>query len=111
MRGTFTISQIRWSVPHFNGGLYALLIRAKTDVLSPVLGAPADFVVLDLNRLDRDAIMAVDPLQLQFARGKPTGVDLTAIEQGLRGMYRAGVKQFGRLERAWAPLAGRWGMV
>jgi cytosine/adenosine deaminase-related metal-dependent hydrolase len=91
-------------------------------------GAPADFVVIDLDRLDRDRIMPVDPLELLFARGnaslvrdvvvdgrtivrdgKPTGVDLPAIEQELRGMYRDGVRQFGRLERAWAPLAGALG--
>ena len=84
--------------------------------------------MIDLDRLDRDAIMPVDPLELLFARGnasmvrdvvvdgrtivrdgKPTGVDLPAIEQELRGMYRAGVKQFARLERAWAPLAGALG--
>ena len=94
-----------------------------TGELAP--GAAADFVTIDLDRLDRDAIMAVDPLQLLFARGnaslvrdvvvdgrtivrdgKPTGVDLAAIEQELRGMYRAGVKQFDGLQRAWAPLAG-----
>ena len=88
-------------------------------------GAPADFVTIDLDRLDRDAIMAVDPLQLLFARGnaslvrdvvvdgrtivrdgKPTGVDLAAIEQELRRMYRAGVKQYGRLQQAWGPLTG-----
>jgi hypothetical protein len=43
--------------------------------------------------------------------GKPTGVDLAAIEQELRGMYRTGIKQFGRLERAWSPLStslGNW---
>jgi hypothetical protein len=84
--------------------------------------------VIDLDRLDRDAIMAVDPLELLFARGnasvvrdvvvdgrtivregKPTGVDLPAIEQELRGMYRAGIGQFSELERAWAPLAGALG--
>jgi cytosine/adenosine deaminase-related metal-dependent hydrolase len=92
------------------------------------VGAPADFVVIDLDRLDRDRIMPVDPLELLFARGnasmvrdvvvdgrtivsegRPTGVDLPAIEQELRGMYRDGVKQFGGLQRAWAPLAGTLG--
>ncbi len=34
------------------------------------------------------------------------GVGGEDIEQELRAMYRAGVKQFGSLERAWAPLAG-----
>lgn len=88
-------------------------------------GAPADFVVLDLDALDCDAIMPVDPLQLLFARGnaslvrdvvvggrtivsegKAIGVDLPAIEQELRGMYREGVKRFGGLQRAWGRLEG-----
>jgi hypothetical protein len=86
--------------------------------------------VIDLDRLDRDRIMAVDPLELLFARGnaslvrevvvdgrtvvsegKPTGVDLPAIEQELRGLYRHNVRQFGRLEQAWPPLStalGNW---
>jgi cytosine/adenosine deaminase-related metal-dependent hydrolase len=116
-----------WTRPEF----FSLAIRngrAATGApgigeLAP--GAPADFVVLDLDRLDRDQIMPVDPLELLFARGnasvvrdvvvdgrtivrdgRPTGVDLPAIEQELRGMYRAGVKQFSGLERAWAPLVG-----
>ncbi len=91
-------------------------------------GAPADFVVLDLDRLDRDRFMDVDPLQLLFARGnaslvrdvvvdgrtivregKVAGVDLDAIERELRGMYREGVKQFGGLARAWGPLEGALG--
>jgi hypothetical protein len=69
--------------------------------------------------------MPVDPLELLFARGNAslvrdvvvdgrtivrdgrlTGVDLPAIDLELRGMYRAGVKLFSGLERAWAPLAG-----
>ena len=41
--------------------------------------------------------------------GKPIGVDLPAIEQELRGMYRHGVKQFDGLQRAWAPLSGALG--
>jgi cytosine/adenosine deaminase-related metal-dependent hydrolase len=121
-----------WTRPEF----FSLAIRngraatgaPGTGELAP--GAAADFVVIDLDRLDRDRIMPVDSLELLFARGnaamvsdvvvdgrtivrdgKPTGVDLPAIEQELRGMYRAGVKQFGLLEQAWAPLAGnlsRW---
>ncbi len=111
-----------WTRPEF----FSLAIRngrAATGALAP--GAPADFVTIDLDRLDRDQIMPVDPLELLFARGnasvvrdvvvdgrtivrdgRPTGVDLPAIEQELRGMYRAGVKQFSGLERAWAPLVG-----
>jgi cytosine/adenosine deaminase-related metal-dependent hydrolase len=91
-------------------------------------GAAADFVVLDLDRLDRDAIMDVDPLQLLFARGnaalvrdvvvdgctivregKVVGVDLPAIERQLRGMYREGIEQFGGLRRAWGPLESALG--
>jgi cytosine/adenosine deaminase-related metal-dependent hydrolase len=116
-----------WTRPEF----FSLAIRnGRAATGAPgagelVPGATADFVVIDLDRLDRDAIMAVDPLELLFARGnaslvrdvvvdgrtivregKPTGVDLPAIEQELRGMYRASVRQFGGLQRAWAPLAG-----
>jgi cytosine/adenosine deaminase-related metal-dependent hydrolase len=124
--------QRTWTGPEF----FALTIRNGREVTgAPGTGqlkpdAPADFTVLDLDRLDRDAIMPVDPLELLFARGnaslvrdvvvdgctivrdgKPTGVDLAAIEQELRGMYRTGIKQFGRLERAWSPLStslGNW---
>jgi cytosine/adenosine deaminase-related metal-dependent hydrolase len=118
--------QRTWTRPEF----FALAIRngraatgaPGTGELAP--GAAADFVTIDLDRLDRDAIMPVDPLQLLFARGnsslvrdvvvdgrtivrdgKVTGVNLAAIEHELRGMYRAGVKQFGGLERAWGSLA------
>ena len=75
-------------------------------------GAPADFVTIDLDRLDRDQIMPVDPIDLLFARGNAsllrdvvvdgrtivsdgrcTGVDLPAIEQELRGIYRASAGQ------------------
>jgi cytosine/adenosine deaminase-related metal-dependent hydrolase len=97
-----------------------------TGELAP--GSPADFVVIDLDRLDRDRIMPVDPLELLFARGnasfvrdvvvdgrtivcdgKLAGVDLPAIEQELRDLYRSGVKQLGRLEQAWPPLAASLG--
>ncbi|MDP1584306.1 MAG: amidohydrolase family protein [Bradyrhizobium sp.] len=121
-----------WTRPEF----FSLVIRngrAATGAPGPgelAPGAAADFVVLDLDRLDRDRIMEVDPLQLLFARGnaalvrdvvvggqtivregKVVGVDLPAIERELRGMYREGVKQFGGLARAWGPLEGalsRW---
>jgi cytosine/adenosine deaminase-related metal-dependent hydrolase len=119
-----------WTRPEF----LALAIRngrAATGAPGPgelAPGAAADFVVLDLDRLDRDAIMDVDPLQLLFARGnaalvrdvvvdgrtivregKVVGVDLPAIERELRGMYREGVRQFGGLKRAWGPLEGALG--
>ena len=119
-----------WTRPEF----LSLAIRngrAATGAPGPgelAPGAAADFVTLDLDRLDRDAIMAVDPLQLLFARGnaalvrdvvvdgrtivregKVVGVDLPAIERELRGMYREGVRQFGGLQRAWGPLEGALG--
>lgn len=116
-----------WSRPEF----LSLAIRngrAATGAPGPgelKVDAAADFVVLDLDRLDRDTIMDVDPLQLLFARGnaslvrdvvvggrtvvregKVVGVDLPEIERELRGMYREGVRQFGGLKRAWGPLEG-----
>jgi cytosine/adenosine deaminase-related metal-dependent hydrolase len=70
-------------------------------------GGPADFMVLDLDALDRDAILPVDPLDLVFARGNATqvcdvyvagrpvladgrvlGVDLPAMEEELRARFR-----------------------
>jgi cytosine/adenosine deaminase-related metal-dependent hydrolase len=92
-----------------------------TGELAPA--QPADFIVLDLDRLDRDAIMQVDPLELFFARGnaslvrdvvvdgktvvregQPTGVDLAAIEQELRGLYRSKIQQFARFDQTWKAL-------
>lgn len=90
-----------------------------------VAGEAADFVVLDIGQLDRDAIMPVDPIDMLFARGnrncvrevvvdgrticrdgKLTGVDLDAMESEIRGMYRANLPQYAALERAWKPLEG-----
>ncbi len=95
-------------------------------------GAPADFIVLDYDRLDRDAIMPVDPLDMFFARGnaecvrdvvvagrtivrdgRATDVDLGTMEQELRRLFRNNVSHSTALERAWRPLeaaAGRWFM-
>lgn len=85
-------------------------------------GQAADFVVLDIGQLDRDAFMPVDPIDMLFARGnsgcvqdvvvagrtichngKLIGIDLDAMETELRDMYRASVPQFKALERAWKP--------
>jgi len=93
-----------------------------TGALVP--GAPADFVTIDLDRLDRDRIMPVDPIDLLFARGNAsllrdvvvdgrlivsdghcTGVDLPAIEQELRGIYRVNAGKLGSFQRAWPPLS------
>jgi cytosine/adenosine deaminase-related metal-dependent hydrolase len=87
-------------------------------------GAPADFVTIDLDRLDRDQIMPVDPIDLLFARGNAsvvrdvvvdgrkivsegrcTGVDLPAIDEELRGIYRANASKLSGLQRAWPPLS------
>jgi cytosine/adenosine deaminase-related metal-dependent hydrolase len=93
-----------------------------TGALVP--GAPADFVTIDLDRLDRDGIMPVDPIDLLFARGNASllrdvvvdgrtivsggrcaGVDLPAIEQELRDIYRVNAKALSGLQRAWSPLS------
>ena len=91
-----------------------------------VAGNPADFVVIDLDRLDRDQIMPVDPMALLFARGNASlvkevvvagktiakdgacmGVDLPAIEQELRAMYRVNVGKLSNFQRIWPPLSER----
>jgi len=93
-----------------------------TGALLP--GAPADFVTIDLDRLDRDRIMPVDPIELLFARGNASllrdvvvdgrtivsdgrclGVDLPAVEKELRGIYRANAGKLGSFQRAWPPLS------
>lgn len=89
-------------------------------------GSPADYVVIDLDRLDRDRIMPVDPIALLFARGNTSlvkevvvagktivrdgvcsGIDLPAIEQELRALYRTGVGKLANLQRMWPPLSER----
>lgn len=72
------------------------------------VGQPADLMFLDLDALDRDGLMPVDPRHYLFARatqdhivelvsggrttqknGKLTGLDLEAVETELRAQYRA----------------------
>ena len=72
------------------------------------VGMPADLLLLDLDRLDRDRVMEVDPRHYLFARatqehiievinsgrtivrsGRPVGLDLDATENALRQQYRA----------------------
>lgn len=91
-----------------------------------VAGNPADYVVIDLDRLDRDRIIPVDPMTLLFARGNASlvkkvvvagktivgdgvcaGVDLPAIEQELRAMYRANVGKLESFRQMWSPLSER----
>jgi cytosine/adenosine deaminase-related metal-dependent hydrolase len=95
-----------------------------TGELTP--GAPADFVTIDLDRLDRDRIMPVDPIDLLFARGNASmirdvvvdgktivrdgrcsGVDLEAIEVELRGIYRASSRKLAPFQQAWPALSGK----
>src|SRR3954468_7492370 len=118
--------QRTWTCPEFLG-LAIRNGRAATGAPGMgalVAGAAADFVTLDLDRLDRDAIMPVDPIDLLFARGNASllrdvvvdertivsegrciGVDLPAIEQELRGIYRTNATKLSGLQRAWSPLA------
>lgn len=89
-----------------------------------VPGGAADFTVLDLDRLDPDAIMPVDPLDLLFARGNSgcvvdvvvagrtvvrdgalTGVDLPALQAELRRLFRGNLPRTRALQAAWPALA------
>ncbi|MHB0767168.1 amidohydrolase family protein [Bradyrhizobium sp. 5.13L] len=91
-------------------------------------GNPADYVVIDLDRLDRDQIMPVDPMALLFARGNASlvkevvvagktivkdgscsGIDLPGIEEQLRAMYRGNVGKLESFRRMWPPLSERLG--
>ncbi len=87
------------------------------------VGAPADILVLDLAKLNRDAIMPVAPVDLVFARatrahverlivagrevfadGRLTGVDLDATDAALREAYREGMPGRAPFLRAWSSL-------
>jgi len=88
-----------------------------------VPGADADFITLDLDVLDRDAFMPVDPIDLLFARGNSsmirevtvagrviardgvvTGIDLPAMETELREMFRAALPGYRPFLAAWPAL-------
>jgi cytosine/adenosine deaminase-related metal-dependent hydrolase len=87
------------------------------------VGAPADILILDLDRLDRDAILPVAPVDLVFARatmahvaslivsgceivrdGRVTGVDLDAAHAALRENYRRNMPSRAPFLSAWASL-------
>jgi cytosine/adenosine deaminase-related metal-dependent hydrolase len=87
------------------------------------VGEPADVLVLDLARLDRDAVMPVAPLDLLFARatmahvarlivagreivsdGRLTSVDLEATEAALRESYRRAMPSRAPFLSAWGDL-------
>lgn len=93
-------------------------------------GQAADLIIMDYDRLDRDRIMEVDPVDLLFARataddiaevivagrtivrdGQVLGVDLNAAEDELRARYRHGVARFKTLQQAWPTIESgieRW---
>ena len=87
------------------------------------VGEPADVLVLDLDKLDRDAILPVAPIDYLFARataahiaelrvagrkivadGKPTGVDLAEVEARLREQYRTRMQARAPFLAAWEQL-------
>jgi cytosine/adenosine deaminase-related metal-dependent hydrolase len=94
------------------------------------VGEPADILVLDLDTLDRDAIMAVEPVDLVFARasgahvdelivageqvvrdGRLARVDLEAAQAELRRQYRANAPSRAPFLAAWnalEPAAARY---
>jgi cytosine/adenosine deaminase-related metal-dependent hydrolase len=87
------------------------------------VGEAADILILDLDRLDRDAIMPVAPADLVFARatmahiaqlivagreivrdGRVTGVDLDAAHAALREAYRRAMPSRKPFLAAWNSL-------
>jgi len=93
------------------------------------VGMPADLLLLDLDRLDRDRVMEVDPRHYLFARatqrdvvevirggktivrdGKVLGIDLESVEAALRQQYRAAIGSTQHIQEAFAalePLIGK----
>ncbi len=88
-----------------------------------MVGAPADILVLDLDSLDRDAVMPVEPIDLVFARataahvarvyvagreivrdGRLTCVDLDVVETALRREYRGKMPSRAGFLEAWSQL-------
>jgi cytosine/adenosine deaminase-related metal-dependent hydrolase len=86
-------------------------------------GEPADILVLDLDALDRDAVMSVEPIDLMFARstaahvaalfvagqeivrdGKLTRVHLDAAEGELRAEFRKNAPSRAKFLGAWDDL-------
>jgi cytosine/adenosine deaminase-related metal-dependent hydrolase len=87
------------------------------------IGEPADALILDLDRLDRDAISPVAPIDFLFARataahidalyiggreivadGRPTGIDLEDVQRRLRAQYRERMPSRAGFLAAWAPI-------
>ncbi|MEM6712198.1 MAG: amidohydrolase family protein [Pseudomonadota bacterium] len=125
---------------HLNQGWAFAQGLSRTDVLTAVcqtarkglglqqggtieIGQPADLLVLDLDALDRDALMRVDPLDYLFTRasrahlleviasgktiaagGHLTAVDLDAAQNELRDQYRSGLSNADDFLAQWAEL-------
>ena len=87
------------------------------------IGEPADILVLDLGKLDRDAVTPVEPIDLLFARataaeidalyvagrqivsaGKLANVDLDATHAALRASYRERMPSRAGFLAAWDPI-------
>ena len=87
------------------------------------VGEPADILVLDLDALDRDAILPVEPINLVFARataahvaqlfvagheivrdGRLTRIDLDAAQGELRREYRSKMPSCTSFLEAWGDL-------
>lgn len=87
------------------------------------IGMPADLMVMDLKALDRDAVMAVDPLHYIFTRanmnhilelmcegqtivknGALPNIDMHAIHEELRAQYRQKITQSKRFFEVWPKL-------
>jgi len=88
--------------------------------------APADLLLLDLDGLDRDGLMPLDPRELLFTRarrehvvevivagrtvaraGRPLAVDLDAVHAELRAAYRAALAPGNDALAAWPTLEPR----
>lgn len=87
-------------------------------VIAP--GMPADFLVLDLDRLNWDGVMSVDARDLLFARAKAAhihevwaggrclcrdgqvlGIDFPTLQNALRDSYRTGLVKTEPLRKVW----------
>lgn len=103
--------------------LEAVLAHGHATLNSPVTGrieagAPADLLILDRRRLDADALMEVEPVELLFSRGtagflkesvvagrtvvaegRPAGLDFAGLQDELRSRLRKGVAERGGFAR------------
>jgi cytosine/adenosine deaminase-related metal-dependent hydrolase len=77
-------------------------------------GEAADWITLDLDRLDRDGILRVEPQDLLFARdevvvagktivqrGKLVSLDLDQVQEDLRDQFRRALSERADFSAAW----------